>query len=226
MNQFLPGPKMVFIPGGTFRLDPHLSKLKRRVVTVGDFWMDETPVTVVQYLEAVKAGACSPPDDKNKYPCSNWEVEGRENHPVNCIDWYQAEAYAKWAGKRLPTEEEWEWAARGGSEARAYPWGNEPPSDQLCWHRWGRGKPNSTSPVGSYPKGNSKHGLKDMAGNVWEWTASVHHPYYYPALEHRAVKGGSWDECTTTYTHLVRNQESKTPDYGCIFVGFRCVRSA
>lgn len=219
----LPGPRMVFVPGGVFRVDPHLSKLKRRVVTVQDFWMDEIPVTVAQYLEAVKAGACTPPDgiDKNKW--SNWNVVGRENHPVNCIDWHQACAYAKWAGKRLPSEEEWEWAARGGDEARLYPWGDEPPSDQLCWdgpgNDLGPGNRHSTSPVGSYPKGNSRHGLKDMAGNVWEWTVSTDES----TSEYRVCRGGSWFSIIPGYVRAsIRCCISPTYRYNIL--GFRCAR--
>lgn len=223
--EYLPGPKMVFIPGGVFRVEPHLSKLKRRVVTVGDFWMDETPVTVAQYLEAVKAGACTPPNGVDENVWSNWGVLGRENHPVNCVDWHQACAYAKWAGKRLPTEEEWEWAARGGDEARLYPWGNKEPSDQLCWdgegNDLGYGNRQSTSPVGSYPKGNSKHGLKDMAGNVWEWTSST----YASTSEDRINRGGCWiDNGPGSVRASVLGCDSPSIRSGSL--GFRCVRSA
>lgn len=220
--EYLPGPKMVFIPGGVFSLDPHLSKLKRRVVEVQDFWMDETPVTVAQYLDAVKAGACSPPDGTDESVWSNWGVLGREDHPVNCVDWYQACAYAKWAGKRLPSEEEWEWAARGGDEARLYPWGNEKPRNELlCWNRYGEGKPNSTCPVGSYPKGNSKHGLQDMAGNVWEWTASL----YTSTSEDRINRGGSWFGSVPVLVQA-SIRYSNSPTYRNSNLGVRCARSA
>ena len=223
--EYLPGPKMIFIPGGVFRVDLHLSKLKQRVVTVADFWMDETPVTVAQYLEAVKAGACSPPDGIDKNKNSNWNVEGRENHPVNCIDWHQACAYAKWAGKRLPTEQEWEWAARGGYEARKYPWGGETPRDQLCWNGpgndLGEGNRQSTSPVGSYPKGDSMNGLKDMAGNVREWTSST----YESTSEHKVDRGGSW---YNNSPDIVRASYRSfgSPASRNDFLGVRCVRSA
>jgi formylglycine-generating enzyme len=183
--------------------------------------MDETPVTVAQYLEAVKAGACTPPNGVDENRRSNWGVRGRESHPVNCVDWHQACEYAKWAGKRLPTEEEWEWAARGGDEARLYPWGNEPPNNQLCWNGEGNDlgfcNRESTSPVGSYPKGNSRHGLKDMAGNVWEWTTS--------ASELKVGRGGSWfsndpDFVRASYRFIFSDTIRR---YN---LGFRCVRSA
>lgn len=221
----LPGPKMIFIPGGVFRVDPHMSKLKRRVVTVQDFWMDETPVTVAQYLEAVKAGACTPPNGVDENIWSNWGVLGRENHPVNCIDWHQACTYAKWAGKRLPSEEEWEWAARGGNEARLYPWGDEPPSDQLCWdgpgNDLGQGNRESTSPVGSYPKGDSMHGLKDMVGNVWEWTTST----LANASEVKVARGCCWYNSNPSFVRVSdRDVYWSTNRY--FNLGFRCVRSA
>ena len=211
---------MIFIPGGTFQMGE-----RGDIVTVADFWMDETPITVAQYLEAVKSGACTLPNGVDENRRSNWGVRGRKNHPVNCVDWHQACEYAKWAGKRLPTEEEWEWAARGGDEARLYPWGNEPPSDQLCWdgegNGLGLGNRESTSPVGKYPKGDSRHGLKDMAGNVWEWTSSV----YERAPEDRVLRGGGWIEhkCILVNTS-VRVREHVTDRYG--YLGFRCVRSA
>lgn len=218
--EYLPGPKMVFILGCTYGMGEWDD-----FVTVADFWMDETPVTVAQYREAVEAGACTPPDgvDKNKW--SNWGVVGRENHPVNCVDWRQACAYAKWAGKRLPNEEEWEWAARGGDEARLYPWGNEKPSNQLCWNGKGNdlGEHNrwSTSPVGSYPKGDSRHGLKDMAGNVYEWTSS----FYTSTSKGRVSRGGSWYSGNPASVRAsYRNDISPTD---CSYsLGFRCVRSA
>jgi formylglycine-generating enzyme required for sulfatase activity len=194
------------------------------IVTVADFWMDETPVTVAQYKEAVKAGACTPPYgvDKNQY--SNWNVPGRENHPVNCIDWHQACAYAKWAGKRLPSEEEWEWAARGRDEARVYPWGNEEPSDQLCWDGEGNdldeGNRKSTSPVGSYPNGDSRDGLKDMAGNVWEWTINT----YASNSDSKVNRGGCW------YTAIpviipASYRCTNSPSGRYSNLGVRCVRS-
>lgn len=214
----LPGPKMIFIPGGTFTMGD-----RGDIVTVADFWMDETPVTVAQYLEAVKAGACTPPDgtDKNQY--SNWGVKGRENHPVNCIDWHQAKLYCESLGFRLPTEAEWEWAARGGDEARLYPWGDEPPSDQLCWdgpgNDLGEGNRQSTSPVGSYPKGDSRHGLKDMAGNVREWTIST----YKSGSNNKVNRGGSWRDIIPVYVRA-SYRSSYSPASRNSNLGVRCVR--
>ena len=170
-------------------------------VTVGGFYLDRMEVTVAAYTACVKEGTCSAEhlrqgslDGTTFSPDSgcNYGVDGKGLHPINCVDWKQAEAYCKVAGKRLPTEEEWEYAARGGAAQRTYPWGVEPPSKQACW-----GDPG-TCEVGKFPDGDSHWGVHDLAGNVWEWTSS---PYCVPypkagvctfANQSRLVRGGAW----------------------------------
>jgi formylglycine-generating enzyme required for sulfatase activity len=223
---------MIFIEGGIY-----CPGWGDKIVTVADFWMDETPVTVAQYKEAVDAGACTPPYGVDKDSRSNWNVAGRENHPVNCVDWYQACAYAKWAGKRLPTEAEWEWAARGRDEARTYPWGTSAPEekDLLCWNGYGndlgRGRGQfwikgndreSTSPVGSYRYGNSRDGLKDMAGNVWEWTATV--SVDYSKTKTAMAKGGAYNSENVCHVENKFWQEFARK-FRDSTIGFRCVIS-
>ena len=118
---------MAAIPGGTYTMGD-----RRDTVTVGAFCLDVTEVTVSAFGTCVSSGACSSDGlgtqsydgkDQGKGAC-NWGIPGREKHPINCVDWSQSATYCHAQGKRLASEEEWEWAARGGDEGRAYPWGN------------------------------------------------------------------------------------------------------
>ena len=183
------------------------------MVSVGSFKIDKTEVTVTAYRRCVDAGQCTVP--KTGGDC-NWNVSGHGNHPINCVDWYQAKTYCKWAGKRLPTEMEWERATRG-TDGRAYPWGNE----------WDATKANvkgsedgyaQTAPVGSFPSGSSPYGALDMIGNVWEWTAD----WYQVEQKGRSLRGGSW------YNQPQNARASARFGYGpgarVGDVGLRCVR--
>ena len=148
-------------------------------MNVAPFRIDRTEVTVAQYRECVNAGRCPEPDTGNGDTVCNWKKTDRDNHPINCVDWFQAKFYCEWTGKRMPTEVEWEKAARG-ADARVYPWGSD----------WSAGKANVSSkgtvPVGSYPPGASPYGALDMAGNVWEWVSDRG-----PGV--RGLRGGSWN---------------------------------
>ncbi|MBM4359746.1 MAG: SUMF1/EgtB/PvdO family nonheme iron enzyme, partial [Deltaproteobacteria bacterium] len=170
------------------------------------------------YAACVKAGKCTPA--KTGGLC-NAGVAGREQHPINCVDWNQADAYCKAQGLRLPTEEEWEYAATGG-DGRTYPWGNAAPSDQLCWDGKGndQGERNrrSTCPVGSHPKGRSPFDLDDMSGNVWEWTSTQEGSA-------RVSRGGGWglvDPSHVRSANRVRLGPTDRDDN----LGFRCAGSA
>ncbi|HQC44850.1 MAG TPA: formylglycine-generating enzyme family protein, partial [Myxococcota bacterium] len=137
-------------------------------VTVPTFEMSKTQVTVDQYIACVNVGACTEPDTEDY---CNWIKSDRGSHPVNCVSWNQAQAFARWAGGRLPSEAEWEYAARSGGRDWKYPWGDEEATCERAvisegGNGCGRG---STWPVCSKPSGNTTHGLCDMAGNVWEW---------------------------------------------------------
>ncbi len=154
----------------------------------------------------------------------------RADHPVNCVDWSQARDYCAWAGKRLPLEEEWEWAARGASAGTPYPWGGDPPEDRACWSGPGSegGKRTGTCPVGSHPKGDSPSGISDLAGSVWEWTATedVLHADSRgrggsPA---NIVRGGGWAE--TDPKNLTAGRRVKDlPSSRLANLGFRCAKS-
>ena len=202
-------PNMVRIESGSF--DNH---------EVGDFWLDVYEVTVSHYARCVAAGACqqrtttfySGTESPSNSNC-NANNKSRGEHPMNCVDQDDATAYCKWAGKRLPTEWEWEWAARGGSKGYDYPWGNQAPSESLVVFK----SSNGTQPVGSKPKGKSVHGVHDLAGNVWEWTSSAEG-------ENRVLRGGGWgDGDAARLSASLRNHDS--PSVRSNDVGFRCART-
>ncbi|MEI7893165.1 MAG: SUMF1/EgtB/PvdO family nonheme iron enzyme, partial [Myxococcales bacterium] len=125
--------------------------------------MDLTEVTVSAYASCVTASQCATPDTGTAY---NWGVTGKENHPINGVSSIDANTYCTWVGKRLPTEEEWEYAARY-DDGRDYPWGSTAPSATLANYNT-----SGTTAVGSFLAGNSKLGMQDLAGNVWEWTST------------------------------------------------------
>jgi formylglycine-generating enzyme required for sulfatase activity len=183
--------------------------------TVSSFEIDVNEVTVAEYDNCVRAGHCR---EVTSDRACNRGKPGLERHPINCLDLEEATAYCAWAGKRLPTPEEWEYAARG-TDGRTYPWGNAPPKNQLCWdgegNDLGKGNRRSTCPVGSYPSGDSPFGLRDMAGNVWEFTVSRDG-------KRSEIRGGGWSESQARY---VRTMESGSFTWRAEFTGFRCARS-
>ncbi len=173
---------LVWLPGGTFR-----PGAGGGTVSVDPFLIEATEVTAAAYRACVDAGACTKPGPGD---LCTYGVPFRENHPINCVDWNQADAYCRWAGRRLPTPEEWEWAARGTERGYRYPWGNEAPGNRACWDgagsdRRARKLGQATCPVGSYPRGDSPQGVKDLAGNVSEWTSGTRGAG-------RVDRGGAW----------------------------------
>jgi formylglycine-generating enzyme required for sulfatase activity len=200
------------------------------------FALDETEVTVNQYDGCVSAGECVEP---GTYTDCNWGVSGRDDHPVNCVTYAQAVVYCTWAGKRLPTRHEWEYAARY-PDGRMYPWGNSTSGYATKTNTDSGDSYTTTAPVGSFPDGNSYLGLKDMAGNVYEWTQTARCIWETgpctncPSNEtcdnacdvcgynNRAIKGGS-------YGHALSNTKSAGSADGDPSgvgdgptVGFRC----
>jgi len=169
-----PPAGMVLVPDGSFHMGCapsdstcHDDEAPRHKVVISAFYIDATEVTVAAYRSCTSAGHCSPP---GTFEQCNWDQSSRTNHPINCVSWHQADSYCRWAGKRLPTEAEWEKAARG-TDDRIYPWGNQPPTCQLAIMDEdgdGCGR-ESTWPVGTREAGKSPYGALDMTGNVWEW---------------------------------------------------------
>ena len=211
---------MVFVPGGPFfmgcneQVDSECDDDEKpgKTVQLGPFWIDKTEVTVAGYRRCVDAGRCSSrgltaafwggKEQSEGSPYCNWGRSGRDDHPINCVSWDQAVAYCEWHGKRLPSEAEWEKAARG-LDRRKYAWGNAGYgaaggvaniADEAARAKF----PNreiavgysdgsaDTAPVGSFPAGASPYGALDMIGNVWEWVAD-------PIKDGRGVRGGSWE---------------------------------
>jgi formylglycine-generating enzyme required for sulfatase activity len=191
-------------------------------VTVKAFYLDKTEVTNKQYAEFIQATKYTPPPD---WVNGSYKV-GTGDHPVTNVDWRDARAYAEWAKKRLPTEEEWEYAARG-TDGRLYPWGNEwVPGNAYT----AESKLTTLQPVGSIDAGASPFGLLDMSGNVWEWCEDNFRPYPGSKGEardtnYKIIRGGSLGDtddktkATTTYRSWVPPERK----YGAL--GFRCARS-
>jgi formylglycine-generating enzyme required for sulfatase activity len=188
---------MTFVTGGTYT--PGDQKAQ---VTVADFCMDVTEVTVAAYATRATApttadwGGATAEQKKNASQFCNGNRSDRRNHPVNCVNWKAAVEYCEGLGHRLPTGEEWEWAARGGERGSTYPWGDSAPGSQVCWDGQGsdlgKGNRYSTCEVGSFPAGDSPLGIKDLAGNVWEWTASTEEIGAPPRVC-PLYRGGGWD---------------------------------
>jgi formylglycine-generating enzyme required for sulfatase activity len=238
------GAEMVYVPAGEFTMgssddDPDADddEKPQHKVYLDAFWIYKTEVTNAQYRQCVEAGACTPPHVTEYY-----DDPAYADHPVVWVDWYQVEAYSEWAWGRLPTEAEWEKAARG-TDGRIYPWENDFDGNRLnfcdsnCSYEDTKDDSYDdgytyTAPVGSYPAGASPYGALDMAGNVWEWTSTLYEEYPYRADDGRedveadgarVLRGGSFydDEwlvrCAFRYRDFPRDWDYR--------LGFRVVVS-
>ena len=219
---------MVYIPGGLYRLGPNSGfERKRRKASLRPFLMDKYEVTNSQFLVYVESLRV---DQRLAAFPSTWEPDaqgrtrpatGRENHPVTGVNWIQAQAYAEWAGKRLPTEDEWEVAARG-KEARLYPWG-----DQYIDGRCNDAKLelDDVTAVGTHLDGVSMFQIHDMAGNAEEWTASHEEGAVMTRLTSSiaamVVRGGhfmsSEENVSTTFRWIAPGGSTRERH-----IGFRC----
>lgn len=228
-----PAADMVRVPAGEFlRGSPPgvglVDERPQRRIHLSTFDIDRREVTVAEYDRCVKAGTCAAP----RCTASDQQPERRPKHPAVCIPWEQARRYCAFVGKRLPTEAEWEKAARG-TDGRLFPWGNDKPTCALANYS-GCQKPESTLPAGSLPKGATPYGALDLAGNVWEWVADWHHAAYYttcpprdppgPFLgEKKVVRGGAFSYAASEVGSHGRTYDRPTVAYN--HVGFRCARS-
>lgn len=233
---------MTLVPGGSYTMGTGVS------TSVSNFCMDNTEVTLNAYKKCVDSGTCTEPTPykaNNKswvyQAACNWKhPEDRSLHPVNCVDWAQANSFCVSVGKRLPTEDEWEWAARGGDKARTYAWGNEDPSPTRCNAFFSECEAHSrrvfgkdytglpggsdgfaeTSPVGSFAVGAGRWGHLDLTGNVSEWTSTLENRTSTKKIH----KGGAWYRNTKD---KLRNtaRESEDPTIAGPEIGVRCARN-
>ena len=219
----LPSDGVVHIPGGTFLIgspngEGELDEHPQHQVSVAAFELDVTEVTVAAYSACVSAGQCSAAATDQE--ACNYGKSDKANHPINCVDWRQAATYCNAQGQRLPTEEEWEYAARAGHEGRTYSWGSAEPAFQLCWS--GVSKREGTCSVGSFAKG--AFGLADMTGNVWEWTSSAYSPYRRsPAKNTRVYRDGGWRNARPSDFRAAA-RDPLAPSEHFPVLGFRCAR--
>lgn len=186
-----------------------------RPVYVAAFKIDKTEVTVSAYQRCVDAGRCKRPGAGGD---CNWNKTERGNPPINCVYSDKAETYCRWAGKRLPTDLEWQKAARG-ADGRMFPWGNEWDARNLNWY-WNHGGYKGTSPVGFFPAGASPYGVLDMAGNVREWVVDEKSRRHF-------VRGGSWED-TGEQDHLFFRLDTGIrtfPGSVTATLGFQCASS-
>jgi formylglycine-generating enzyme required for sulfatase activity len=225
---------MAHIPAATYRMGSEVGEPDERPsheVRVAAFDMDLTEVTVGEYAECVRASACRRAPtvieysgvtyaDQELYDSEcNGDRLDRQDHPENCVDWTTADAYCKWAGKRLPTEEEWEYAACGGNCDQTV--GSRGGATAVLGaERW----PFTTRVAASWP---GPFGLYDMAGNVWEWTASTYCPYDQPDCRdgRRVIRGGSWSMIDYLFVRLTDRSPAE-PTNRNTNVGFRCARDS
>lgn len=221
------GYELITIPGGPYTMgcldgDPECQDSERppRRVLVQPFALGRTEVLTAQYEKCADAGACprSPIDapqfeDPHRAALCNGPAK-REDHPINCLQWDEANAFCAWIGARLPTPEEWEFAAKGGQD-RIYPWGDERPDATRAQFL----VENGTAPWNAHMAGASHHGMLDIAGNVWEWTGRR----WGAAVADMEMRGGGWNGL---FYHLRASSRSmRSADQPSELVGVRCAQS-
>jgi formylglycine-generating enzyme required for sulfatase activity/predicted Ser/Thr protein kinase len=238
------GVEMVLVPAGEFMMgstDANMyaqsDEKPQHKVYLDAYYIDLTEVTNAMYLACVEAGACTPPGNTSSSKRDRYYgFSIYDDYPVIYINWDQTVAYCEWRGARLPTEAEWEKAARG-TDGRTYPWGEDDPDCTLA--NYYNNATNSycvgdTSEVSSYPRGASPYGLQDMAGNVWEWVQDWYLDTFYqnspfenpvgPSLgRHRVARGGSWGYRSFDARAALRLELIPSGRYDDL--GFRCARS-
>jgi len=228
------GVSMRLVPAGKFTMgsdNGNPDEKPSHTISLGAFYMDKYEVTNALYNDCVDAGECQPPHQTYSITYPHYYGNTQfDNYPVIYVDWNQATSYCGWRGGRLPSEAEWEYAARG-TDGRTYPWGEGLDQSHANYNG------NDTTVVGSYKSGKSPFGLYDMAGNVWEWVNDWYDEKYYqssplsnppgPAIGvYRVLRGGSWDKKNYGDDYL-RSASRRSYGPGAFdgVVGFRCALS-
>jgi len=239
-TRFADAMVMVYVPAGEFLMgstdaDSYANddEKPQHTVYLDAFWIDKTEVTNAQFRECVEAGACQAPASNGSSSRDSYYGDSSfDNYPVIYVNWNQAKAYCEWAGGRLPTEAEWEKAARG-TDGRKCPWGNQDPDCDRA--NYGSDCVGETSQVGNYPSGASPYGALDMAGNVWEWVADSYGDGYYAISPSnnpkgpdsggfKVLRGGSW--VSSPDDVRAAHRDVYAPDDLYHDIGFRCSAGA
>jgi serine/threonine-protein kinase len=232
---------LIFVPAGDFLMGSPDSDLQafgnekpQHTVSVDSFWIDQTEVTNVQYRACVAAKACTNPSGFDSSTRTDYFNDPQyDNYPVIWVNWRQANAYCTWAGRRLPTESEWEKAARG-ADGRSYPWGNQAPDNTLLNYN---SAANDTTAVGSFPSGASPFGVLDMAGNVVEWVDGFYYDSYFTVISNtvtptpsflggvRVLRSSAWGDLFENI-RVASRRFSNAETNAFNDVGFRCAVGA
>ena len=232
---------MILVPAGEFTMGNNEGTAHEKPehkVFLDGYYIDLYEVTVAKYGKFLDATGMNPPP-----MWTTMDLPAYQNHPVVNVDWQDANNYCKWAGKRLPTEAEWEKAARG-TDGRIYPWGNDPPDPRRA--NYGKEKWNKHAalvPVGHLKEGKSPYGIYDLAGNVWEWVSDWYDPDYYATSpsknpqgpetgKYKVLRGGSWDfapkdlRSSRRDLNIPSSTDYDSPAYQNFNSGFRCAKSS
>jgi len=221
---------MLYVPAGSFLMGDDTgwdAQKPAHEVALDAYWIDETEVTNSMYSLCLETGECAAPSEGRSYTRERYYLDpATADFPVLYVDWEDARRYCAWAERSLPTEAQWEKAARG-TDGRVYPWGDQPPSDEFL-NNFNVTFLEDTVRVGSFPKGASPYGALDMTGNVWEWTADILAPYAGgdpAALDYdqgyRVLRGGSFVDAADATTRYGNYPELRMHD-----IGFRCALEA